>query len=338
MLQTDSISSAEITGEQETAQQVHHSKPRHPYEVLKWLPKDATPEQQDSIIQANFQPEHVSYNTRVDTLTVFGLKYVGKTKLSAMRYSQESPFVGSPYYHPEQGMSRPGVAGDPVPYTFSGDNLITSLLVGCFLLALLSFSKSKAFLLRQMKHFFYVPRSNDMMGETSGELRFQFVLTIQTCLLFAILAYFYANAYIATTYQLPSPYYLIGIFFLAVVGYSCCKILLYGVVNWTFFDKKKNGQWVRSYLFTNSLEGICLFPIVMLLTYFNLSIENAMTSVLVVVVLSKLLAFYKLYIIFFRGLGNILQIILYFCALEMVPLLSLLGVLVLIGNNLKINF
>ena len=95
---------------------------------------------------------------------------------------------------------------------------------------------------------------------------------------------------------------------------------------------------MRAYLFTNSLEGICLFPIVMLLTYFNLSIENAMTSVLVVVVLSKLLAFYKLYIIFFRGLGNILQIILYFCALEMVPLLSLLGVLVLIGNNLKINF
>ena len=338
MLQTDSISSAEILEEQEVAKEVHHGKPKHPYEVLKWLPKDATPEQQDSIIQANFQPEHVNYNTRVDTLTTFGLKCVDKVSLSNMRYSQESPFVESPYYHPEQGASRPGVAGNPVPYTLSGDNSITSLLMICFLLALVSFAKSKSFLLRQTKHFFYVPRSSDMMTETSSEIRFQFILTLQTCLLFAIIAYFYANSFISTTYLLPSPYYLIGIFFGVVVAYSLCKTLLYSLVNWTFFDKKKSGQWVRSYLFINSLEGVTLFPVVLLLAYFNLSIGNAISCVFILVVLFKLLTFYKLYIIFFRGLGNILQIILYFCALEIVPLLSLVGVLTLIGNNLKINF
>lgn len=338
MWQTDSIASAETIEQQNVAETAHHGKPKHPYEVLKWLPKDATPEQQDSIIQAHFQPEHVSYNNRVDTLTVFGLKYAGKTKLSAMRYSEESPFAGSPYYHPEEGMSRPGVAGDPVPYTFSSDNLITGLLVGCFILALLSYAKSKSFLLRQVKHFFYVPRSNDMMTETSSEIRFQFLLTLQTCLLFSIIAYFYANAYIATTYQLPSPYYLIGIFFGIVLGYSLCKTVLYEIVNWTFFDKKKNGQWLRSYLFINSLEGVALFPVVLLLTYFNLSIGNAVFSVFIIVVLFKLLTIYKQSIIFFKGLGNILQIFLYFCALEIVPLLSLVGVLTLIGNNLKINF
>ncbi len=338
MLQTDSISSAEIVEEQEAAQAVHHGKPKHPYEVLKWLPRDATPEQQDSIIQAHFQPEQVSYNTRVDTLTVFGLKYAGKADLSAMRYNQESPFAGSPYYHPEQGTSRPGVAGDPVPYTLSSDNLITGLLVGCFILALLSFSKSKQFLLRQVKHLFYVPRNSDQMTETSSELRFQFFLTTQTCLLFSMLAYLYANAFISTTYLLPSPYYLIGIFFLVVLGYSLVKVILYGVVNWTFFDKEKNGQWMRSYLFVNSLEGVALFPVVLLLTYFNMPVADAVTSAVIVVILFKLLTLYKQYIIFFRGLGNILQIILYFCALEMVPLLSLLGVLAQIGNNLKINF
>ena len=32
-------------------------KPRHPYQVLRTLPKDATPAQQDSAIQATFQPK-----------------------------------------------------------------------------------------------------------------------------------------------------------------------------------------------------------------------------------------------------------------------------------------
>ena len=39
-----------------------------------------------------------------------------------------------------------GVAGDPVPYTVAGDSFITSLLLVCFLLACIAFSKSKHFL------------------------------------------------------------------------------------------------------------------------------------------------------------------------------------------------
>lgn len=47
--------------------------------------------------------------------------------------------------------------------------------------------------------------------------------------------------------------------------------------------------------------------------------------VLAVVFLVKLLSFYKCYVIFFRQNGIFLQIILYFCALEIVPLATLWG-------------
>ncbi len=46
----------------------------------------------------------------------------------------------------------------------------------------------------------------------------------------------------------------------------------------------------------------------------------------------------KAYIIFFRRNGVFLQIFLYFCALEVVPLFALWGGLVLISHYLKINF
>ena len=59
---------------------------------------------------------------------------------------------------------------------------------------------------------------------------------------------------------------------------------------------------------------------------------------IIVLVLVKILSFYKSYLIFFKRNGLFLQIILYFCALEVVPLSALWGGLVLISHYLKINF
>ena len=54
--------------------------------------------------------------------------------------------------------------------------------------------------------------------------------------------------------------------------------------------------------------------------------------------LVKMLTFYKCYVTFFRRNEFKLQIILYLCTLEIVPLLAFWGALVTTANNLKINF
>ena len=51
-----------------------------------------------------------------------------------------------------------------------------------------------------------------------------------------------------------------------------------------------------------------------------------------------MLTFYKSWAIFFRQNSMFLQIILYLCTLEIVPLLSLGGALVWITDVLKVNF
>lgn len=339
MWQTDSIAAGhaeELAAEE--AQQAHHARPQSPWQVISALPADATPAQQDSAVQANFQPKQVRVNTRVDTLTLFGLKKVEGGELSTMRYEQESPFAGSTYYHPEEGSARPGVAGDPVPYTVSGDNVVTGMLLFCFLMAMISFSNSRRFIERQFKSIFRAPiPGTTTMGETTSEVRFQVFMVLQTCLLMSIFAFYYSLNYVASTYVLSSQYQLIAIFFGMFVAYYVVKTLVYEMVNWTFFDKKKNGQWSKFFLFINSMLGVALFPLILLLAYFDLSMENAVTYIIILIILVKLLTFYKSHAIFFKGRGSFLQIFLYFCALEMVPLFALWGIFMMIGSYLKIN-
>ena len=59
-----------------------NDKGRSPYQVVKSLPASATEEQKDSAIQANFKPGRIDYNTRIDTLNVFGVRVKLLPKLS----------------------------------------------------------------------------------------------------------------------------------------------------------------------------------------------------------------------------------------------------------------
>ena len=317
------------------------AKPLTPYQVLRQLPADATPAQQDSAIQAVFHRENTHLSTRPDTLHLPGHD-VGKDprEVNLPQYYRETFFSNDTLLHPEISGGRYGVAGDPVPYTIRGDNTITTLLLLCFIVSIISFARTHGFILRQAKDFFAVPHSGltTEVTETTSEFRFQFFLGAQTCLLAAIITFFYVQERIADTFILRSQYMMIWIFFGCYLGYFLLKAFLYAIVNWAFFDKKSNQTWQKSLLFLTCVEGVVLFPLVLLLTYFNMSMQNVIIYATIVVVLTKLLVFYRTHIIFFRQNSAFLQNILYFCALEIVPLFSLWGILVTIVDFLKINF
>ena len=52
-----------------------------------------------------------------------------------------------------------GVAGDPIPYSLSSDNLVTGLLIGCFILVILSVAQSQRFIVKQTKKPFFLQAS-----------------------------------------------------------------------------------------------------------------------------------------------------------------------------------
>lgn len=339
MLQQDSISYQQSAVQGGDSAVVQH-RPLTPAQVLSWLPRNATPAQQDSAIQAHFKPSEIHWSEHPDTLHLPGHDAgVDLMKSELPQYYREGFFSKDSMFHPELQGGRYGVAGDPVPYTVHNDNIITSLLLACFIFSVIAFANARRFIIRQAKDFFYLPHEGTTeFTETSNEFRFQLVLVLITSLIIAILFFFYTLRYIGETFVLSSQYTLITIFLGITVGYFLLKVGLYTFVNQVFFDGKRNQQWIKALLFIVSIEGVLLFPALVFGAYFELDTNKVITYVIIAVVIVKLLTIYKCYIIFFRRNVVHLQIILYFCTLEMIPLLAYWGVLVITANYLKINF
>ena len=315
------------------------SRPQTPYQVLRLLPKDATPAQQDSAIQAWFQPGEIHYSEQPDTLHLPGHDVGRNLKdINIPQYYRENFFSKDTLYHPEINGGRLGMAGDPIPYAIRNDDTITALLLVSFVIALMAFAASRNYIARQLKTFFYPQKAGMDATETSGEFRAQVYFLLLTCLLLALFYFLYTQEFVASTFVLSDEYLLMVIFFGVFCGYYALKALLYTGVNLVFFDSKKNEQWLRTTLFINGAIGVFLFPAVMLLTYFDVTSKTIIYYLLVVLVFVKILTFYKCSAIFFRQNILYLQIILYFCTLEIIPLIALWGGLEVIVNALKINF
>ena len=275
----------------------------------------------------------------VDSL---GLLYPKKQKtfqLTDIHFAEEGYFKGNKYFKLGRGNAHAdGVQGVPSPYAVSNDNTVTALLLGCFVMAMIAFAVSRNFIEKQIKSFFHVARRKEVVTETAYEVRFQIFLIVQTSLLLSILYYFFAHGSGRGGLESESQLSVIGCFFGIFMGYFLIKNLLYKLVNWVFFDSKSNGQWGRTWLFLSSLEGVLLFPLVLLQIYFSLSLQAAFVYALIVVLFVKMLTLYKGYAIFFKRRAVSLQIILYFCALELMPMMVLWGILVITDNYLIINF
>ena len=319
---------------------VQHHIVLTPGMVISWLPRNATPAQQDSAVQSRFKASEIRWSTRPDTLHLPGHDK-GRNMLDVQlpQYYREGFFSKDSLFHPELPGGRCGVAGEPISYRIHNDDIITSLLLVLFIMAVIAFSNTRQFVVRQTKNFFNIHREGlTEITETAVEIRVQAFLAFLNCLLVALLFYFYTLYVIGDTFVLASQYTLIAIFLAISSVYFLFKVMLYTLVNGVFFDGKKNRQWIKSYLYIYSVEGALLFPIVILWAYFDLSIQSAAIYVVIVLIIVKILLLFKCFLIFFKQSVVKLQIILYFCTLEIIPVFFLWEAMVYTANSLKINF
>ena len=129
------------------------------------------------------------------------------------------------------------------------------------------------------------------------------------------------------TLQLPlacfsaSRYLLYGITAVAGICFLLFKIFLYGLVNWVFFDTMHGSRWLSSYLFLTSLFAALFLPMAIIYLYTSLSLATVSNCLLTVLILYKILIFYKMNTNFqTKNYGKVL-VFLYFCTLEILPLL-----------------
>jgi hypothetical protein len=230
-----------------------------------------------------------------------------------------------------------GELGTPLPFSIHNDNLFSATLFVCLVLFIVQLSRSTYVLTQQAKNFFQASYK-ESAELPSAYPTFHLLMVPINSILLAIAAYIYATEGITRDFVIESHYLVVAIFFGCFLTYFLVKWLAYSLVNSVFFGSKKRLQWNHAFLFITSIDGTLMFPLVFLLVYFNWSIEKAVIFFAAVLFLNKTLSFYKSWSIFFRQKGRFLQIFLYFCALEAMPLLAIAGVWLAIVNLLKVNF
>ena len=310
------------------------------YQVIHQLPDSATEWQKDSAVQAYFQPGGDNhYSDRPDTLGLPGQRYDrADSWLPTDSLGYPATFVDTlpvacrPQLHG-------GMMAEAVAYRAGNDHLVSTLLMGSLFLSLIALAFSANFVLRMAKNFFHADNERvTAVPDTNAELRNQGLLVVFTSILAAVAYYCYSLSRGVTGGIDGSVRELLAVYLAAALGYLLFKAIAYQFVNWVFFDHKKNEQWNKAILFVTAIEGLAFAPVVFLLVYGSLPVHTALMILAIVIFLAKILVIYKCHLIFFRRVGAFLQIILYFCALEMIPLICLVGLLENFNHHLQINF
>lgn len=232
-----------------------------------------------------------------------------------------------------------GMPGEPLPYQLRNDLPITCVVFLCFFLIIYGLKNSKKYLHQHLKSFFRHKERAGLFDDTSSfDIRYVFTLGSITCISFGLFIYNFFSQTEPSLFQIiPHSIILCG-YLLSILLFITGKVLLYQFVNWIFFDKDKNKTWLTSYFDLLSGASLILFPLLLLVIYFNLDFNFSKTFILFVVICFKILLFYKCVRNFFNHFHGVLHLILYFCTLEIIPLLFFWKGLEYVNNILILNF
>ena len=209
-----------------------------------------------------------------------------------------------------------GFEGTPISYSPRTDDVIALTLLACFFLSSIALARGKKFLTQQVIDFvLHRDRTSIFDSSTAADVRYLLVLMTKV-----------------------SPLLLLGIYVGFCLAYFLLKWLLYMFLGWVFFDKNKTNMWLESYSTLIYYVGFALFPFVLFLVYFDLNLTNLVIIGLIILIFTKILMFYKWIKLFFHQFSGLFLLILYFCALEIVPCLLLYQGMIQMNNILLIKF
>ena len=232
-----------------------------------------------------------------------------------------------------------GFEGTPISYSPRTDDAIALTLLACFFLSSIALARGKKFLSQQVKDFvLHRERTSIFDSSTAADVRYLLVLVLQTCVLSGITFLNYFHDTCPALMDHVSSLLLLGIYVGFCLAYFLLKWLLYMFLGWTFFDKNKTNIWLESYSALIYYVGFALFPFVLFLVYFDLSLTNLVIIGSIILIFTRILMFYKWIKLFFHQFSGLFLLILYFCALEIVPCLLLYQGMIQMNNILLIKF
>ena len=229
--------------------------------------------------------------------------------------------------------------GELLPYLPKNDWLITTILILSFIMMAWAVKNGRMYLINHLKNFF-VHKERGSLFDASSSISSEYLVApaLVTCIMTGI--YIFCNQ----TAKNPSLLthipreILLSTYILSAVILIFFKWIAYSIVNWIFFDKKQRDTWIEAFLDLIILSSFILFPFILIYVFFNFSPIINVTIMAFFLIICKLLLFYKCMRNFYAHYYGIIHIILYFCALEIIPDFLMYKWVYILNNILTINF
>lgn len=157
-----------------------------------------------------------------------------------------------------------------------------------FFLSAYVLSRSRRFLLQLVKDFLlHRERTSIFATSTAGDMRYLLLLILQTCILSGVCIFNYCNDIQPELVHHVPPFALLGLYIGISLLYLFLKWILYSVLGWIFFDESTTTLWLESYSTLLYYLGFTLFPFVLFIVYFDLSLQLTVIIGLILAFLLK---------------------------------------------------
>ena len=213
-----------------------------------------------------------------------------------------------------------GFSGVLLPYSIRTDDLFTFVLVGVFFLYAFLYMKCRKYLLYQSRIFFRDrSRSGSFIDAALVDVRYLVALFFLACISIGMTAYNIVMQVFPGLLGLPSPALLLSGLSGGILLYLCFKMLSYLIVGNVFFGRSAVSTWMDSYLLIIYISGIILYPILLMSVFMGGGAVFTIYLSAFLLILAKILIFCKWIKLFFANNESLFFLILYFCALEIIP-------------------
>lgn len=238
-------------------------------------------------------------------------------------------FSGSEWVRTDSIVHLVGISGDPVPYRLSNDVFVTITLMLCIFMAGFVICRSMRALGLQIKSFFHLrDRSEDFSLKSEGEVKDQIFVVLLESFVLSLLLFSYFSRMVTDYFTTVSPYVMLLVDMGILLVYFAYKYSILNLFNWTFFDESSRQTWMRGYNLIAFGKATFLLVLVLVVLYFDLPLKVCILAFVVLLIVAEMLVLYKTQQIFFTSPLGLIPTILYFCALELLPLFFLWEILV----------
>lgn len=221
----------------------------------------------------------------------------------------------------------------PKGYLPMHDDLVVGILVLALLGTLYVLCRSRKFVLAVGKEFVFGREQVSLFANSTGvDSRSMVILFVQFCLLAALLLQTYFVYLFPDIINCVSAPLLLGNYIIACVAFFLAKTVIYRLFGWIFFDGSVTQLYLEAYMTLILYMGFLLLPAILCIVF--VLPDFYVTTIIAVICLlfAKLLTLYKWIKLFSEKSYGSLLLILYFCALEIMPCLVFYKGLVELNN------